>query len=116
MDFRRFGDRLGGGWRSWFRNDPEEHPGVSAAELAAIRGGRRIAAHRRGAPWAALLANRNVWALSAMYSGYTWGLYFYIQWLPTYIQNARGVELGAVGTVAAAVLLCARRRTWRAVG
>ena len=94
------------GWRSWFRNDPEEHPGVSAAELAAIRGGRRIAAHRRGAPWAALLTNRNVWALSAMYSGYTWGLYFYIQWLPTYIQNARGVELGAVGTVAAAVLLC----------
>ncbi len=94
------------GWRSWFRNDPAEHPGVSAEELALIRGGRGIASRRKGAPWAALLANRNVWALSAMYSGYTWGLYFYIQWLPTYIQNARGVELGEVGPVTAAVLLC----------
>ena len=54
----------------------------------------------------ALITNRNIWALSAMYSGYTWGLYFYIQWLPTYLQNERGVELGDVGPVAAAVLLC----------
>ncbi len=93
-------------WRSWFRNDPAEHPGVGTAELAAIRGGRAAAPRRHSTPWAALLAERNVWALSAMYSGYTWGLYFYIQWLPTYLQNERGVELGGVGPVSAAVLLC----------
>lgn len=94
------------GWRSWFRNEPAEHPSVSGEELALIQDGRHIETHRKGTPWMALLMSRNIWALSAMYSGYTWGLYFYIQWLPTYLQNERGVELGDVGPVAAAVLLC----------
>ena len=94
------------GWRNWFHNDPAEHPGVSSDELALIQSGRHIETHRKATPWMALITNRNIWALSAMYSGYTWGLYFYIQWLPTYLQNERGVELGDVGPVAAAVLLC----------
>ena len=40
-----------------------------------------------------------------MYSGYTWGLYFYIQWLPTYLAQARGLALPEIGPMAAAVLL-----------
>ncbi len=93
------------GWSGWFRDTPERHRSVSAEELASIRDGRAATAGRAGISWGSLLASRNVWALCGMYSGYTWGLYFYIQWLPTYLQQARGLELPEIGPVAAAVLL-----------
>lgn len=93
------------GWTRWFRNTPEEHRSVGADELELIQGERAASAHGERIPWKALASNRNVWALCGMYSGYTWGLYFYIQWLPTYLEQARGLELPEVGPIAAAVLV-----------
>ncbi len=92
-------------WGRWFRNTPEEHPSVGPAELAAIRGRRAADENRSPVRWLAIASNRSVWALCGMYSGYTWGLYFYIQWLPTYLEQARGLDLPDVGPIAAAVLI-----------
>ena len=92
-------------WSAWFRDTPDVHRAVGQEELARIRE-QRIARGRAGrAPWAALLTNRSVLALCGMYSGYTWGLYFYIQWLPTYLEQARGLDLPEIGPTAAAVLV-----------
>ncbi len=93
------------GWGAWFRDTPEGHAGVDEAELALIREHRSAGSHGSTIHWGALLTDRNVWALCGMYSGYTWGLYFYIQWLPTYLERARGLELPEIGPMAAAVLL-----------
>ncbi len=93
------------GWGAWFRDTPEGHAGVDEAELALIREHRSAGSHGSKIHWGALLTDRNVWALCGMYSGYTWGLYFYIQWLPTYLERARGLELPEIGPMAAAVLL-----------
>lgn len=93
------------GWGAWFRDTPESHSAVDDAELALIRDNRSAASHGLEIHWGALLTNRNVWALCGMYSGYTWGLYFYIQWLPTYLERARGLDLPEIGPMAAAVLL-----------
>ena len=92
-------------WTRWFRDTPEQHRSVGTDELAVIRDQRSASAHTSRVPWGALASSRNVWALCGMYSGYTWGLYFYIQWLPTYLQQARGLELPEIGPTAAAVLL-----------
>lgn len=92
-------------WGAWFRDTPEGHAGVDEAELALIREHRSAGSHGSKIHWGALLTDRNVWALCGMYSGYTWGLYFYIQWLPTYLERARGLELPEIGPMAAAVLL-----------
>lgn len=92
-------------WSGWYRDMPEGHGAVSAQELATIQEHRAASAHGVKIPWGALLASRNVWALCGMYSGYTWGLYFYIQWLPTYLAQARGLALPEIGPMAAAVLL-----------
>ncbi len=92
-------------WHLWYRDTPESHPAVGAPELAEIQAQRAAAAHPSRTPWLRLLTNHNVWALCGMYSGYTWGLYFYIQWLPTYLGQARGLELPEIGPMAAAVLL-----------
>lgn len=92
-------------WWGWFRDLPDQHARVTQQELALIRAQRADADRKSRIPLGALLANRNVWALCAMYSGYTWGLYFYIQWLPTYLEQARNLDLPEIGPMAAAVLL-----------
>ena len=93
------------GWMRWYRDSPEEHPSVGPEELATIRDQRAASNREHTIPWGALATSRNVWALCGMYSGYTWGLYFYIQWLPTYLEQARGLELPEIGPTAAAVLV-----------
>ena len=93
------------GWNGWFQDMPERHRSVSPNELALIQQQRTASGDDAGITLASLLASRNVWALCGMYSGYTWGLYFYIQWLPTYLGQARGLELPEIGPMAAAVLL-----------
>lgn len=93
------------GWAAWYRDTPEGHRSVGPDELALIQEQRAASERRARIPWGALLTNRNIWALCGMYSGYTWGLYFYIQWLPTYLRQGRGVELPEIGPMAAAVLI-----------
>ena len=84
-------------WTAWFRNSPEQHPAVSPAEREHILATRGSLSHGAAIPWARLIRNRNVWALCGMYSGYTYGLYFYLTWLPTYLQESRGVAEAQLG-------------------
>jgi MFS family permease len=91
-------------WFWWFRDDPREHRGVNAAELAEIGADPPDAEHPR-VPWSTLTRSRNLMALCAMYFGAIYGWYFYLTWLPTYLLRARGFELSAVGWLAALPLL-----------
>jgi MFS family permease len=90
-------------WFAWFRDDPREHRGVNAAELARI--GSAPALPHPAVPWGALLRSRCMLALCAMYFGAIYGWYFYLTWLPTYLLRARGFEIRAVGWLAALPLL-----------
>lgn len=94
-----------GAWAMWYRNSPEEHSAVEPQELASIQLGRQAGAQGREISWWALATSRNVWMLCAMYSGYAFGLYFYLSWLPTYLQEGRGIEWNLVGFYAAAPML-----------
>ena len=93
-------------WYVWYRNTPQQHPAVSSEELEVIRQGQ-TAAPERSAPvdWRTLLRSRNLWAICAMYSCYSFGLYFYLTWLPTYLLKARGVALSEIGFWAGMPLL-----------
>ena len=55
-------------WR-WFRDDPREHAGVNAAELQLIAAGGASNAAHAPVPWRALVRNRTLVALCAMYVG-----------------------------------------------
>jgi sugar phosphate permease len=91
-------------WWRWFRDEPSEHGGVDAAELAAIGCAAPAARHPR-VPWQRLLRNRTMLALCAMYFGAIYGWYFYLTWLPTYLLRARGFDLRSAGSLAALPLL-----------
>jgi len=91
-------------WLAWYRNRPEEHASVRSRELELIVGGRdRPSAGR--VQWRGAWRSKNLWALCAMYSGYTYGLYFYLTWLPTYLREQRGLSWIGVGIGAALPLL-----------
>ncbi|MBI3417504.1 MAG: MFS transporter [Verrucomicrobia bacterium] len=78
---------------AWFRDNPAEHRGVNAAELELLREVRQNSSTHARVPWNALLTSRTVWLLWLQYFCFSYGWYFYITWLPTYLKEARGLEL-----------------------
>jgi MFS transporter, ACS family, glucarate transporter len=78
----------------WFRDDPQDNPNINAAELELLRPNRELAAKHGHVPWAKFARSRTVWMLCAQYFCLSYGWYFYITWLPTYLQKSRGVEIG----------------------
>ncbi len=75
---------------------------MTPEELGEIGAGSPSPAARRPSPdWRRWGRSRNLWLLCAMYSGYTYGLYFYLTWLPTYLREQRGMSWLGVGAGAA---------------
>lgn len=94
-------------WYRWFRDDPAQHPAVSAGELQKIQLGRRVeGAHSLGnGRWKMILRNQNMIALCVMYFTQSYGFYFFITWLPTYLEKERGFQAGQLGLLAGLPLL-----------
>ena len=92
---------------SWFRDEPTEKASVNQAELELIRGrDADPASHGRPrVPWRALVTSSNLWAICLMYGFMFYGWYFYITWLPTYLQEARGLSPEQSGLYAGMPLL-----------
>ena len=73
----------------WFRDNPSDHPAVNEAELELLEGAESNASGHGDVPWMRLLASRSVWMLWIQYFCMAYGWYFYITWLPTYLQEER---------------------------
>jgi len=82
----------------WYRDDPGDHPSVNAAELAQLPPGETTARVHGPVPWNHFFASKAVWLLWAQYVCLNYGWWFYITWLPTYLREARSLDLkqGAV--------------------
>jgi len=77
----------------WFRNRPEDHPRVNAAERELIRaGGAGQQAAHSGVPWRKFLTSRNLWFLGLMYFCQSFGWYFYMTYLPGFMRERYGLE------------------------
>jgi ACS family glucarate transporter-like MFS transporter len=85
----------------WFRDRPEKKPSVNAAELALIRSSAAEAApgHAK-VPWLKIIRSRNLWYLCIMYFCQAYGWYFYITYLPRFLEDQHDVAktslLGAI--------------------
>lgn len=93
------------GWAVVYR-EPEEHPRVSAAELAHIRsdqGGETPAEVADGTvPWRELLSDSQVWALTVGYVFRSLAGAFFLTWYPSYLLDDRGfseADFGMVGWI-----------------
>src|SRR5262245_839495 len=84
----------------WFRDNPREHPGLNDAEKALLPAGETVMASHESVPWKKFLKSRTVLLLCAQYMCLSYGWYFYITWLPTYLREARGLELASAAFLA----------------
>ncbi|MGW7514392.1 MFS transporter [Streptomyces sp. NPDC054796] len=105
------------GWLVVYR-EPEQHPRVSARELAHIRSdqGEMVAADGPGAAgtsgadvsWRRLLRDNQVWALTTGYVFRSLAGAFFLTWYPSYLLDDRGfteAEFGMVGWLPAVIAI-----------
>ncbi len=92
------------GWWLMYRS-PDRHPRVSAAELAYIRSDPADPVVR--IPWLTLLRHRQVWAFAigmAMTSPVWW---FYLYWIPDFLNKRHGLNLLRLGPPLVVIYLMA---------
>jgi sugar phosphate permease len=86
------------GWYVYYRDSPEEHHGVNAAELEQIHSaGGPLKRAGAPVPWRRILSNHTIWMISLMYVCYQWALQVYLTWFPTYLKEFRGMTLAQMG-------------------
>lgn len=78
---------------AWYRDNPLTHPSMNDAEKELLReGATRVSGHG-DAPWGKLVRSPRVWLLCWQYFFLNYGWYFNITWLPTYLREARGMNV-----------------------
>jgi MFS transporter, ACS family, glucarate transporter len=78
-------------WYRWFRDDPTEHSAVNEAEADLIVSNRVVRDHHADPGALARLARTgSAWALCLAYFSNSYGSYFVMSWLPTYLAEERG--------------------------
>jgi ACS family glucarate transporter-like MFS transporter len=78
----------------WFRDNPRDKKSVNKAELELLAGSDELASGHGNVPWGKLVRSQQAWLLCAQYFCLSYPWYFYITWLPTYLKESRGLELG----------------------
>jgi MFS transporter, ACS family, solute carrier family 17 (sodium-dependent inorganic phosphate cotransporter), other len=77
---------------------PEKCAGVTAQELAMIRAERPQAPLAESIPWAAILREKNVWAIVIAHVCNNFGGYIILLWLPSYLHKIFGVPMERLGS------------------
>ena len=103
--FGSFGVFWAMGFWLWFRDEPSEHPSVSAFEVEHI--GRRASAGTVHAPipWALVLRNPSIFLLSAIMAVGSFNSYIYFSWYPKYLTAGRDVLAADAGKMASLALI-----------
>ena len=90
----------------WYQNDPLKNPKLNRAERELLQTSAKHAEGHGDVPWDHLLGSRQVWMLCWQYFCLSYGWYFYITWLPTYLSEARHLTLANSAWLAVLPLFC----------
>ncbi len=74
---------------SWFRNNPSEMKGISEKEKKYIEENRQFQTLHGALSWRSALKNRNLLTLAVAFLCSQWGNYFFIAWMPVYLQEGK---------------------------
>ncbi len=90
-----------------FRDRPASHPWVNAAELDLISvSAPPVKPLARKSPWLALVRHPGLWCLNLGTIGMNIGWAFLITWLPTYLQEVRGLDRVTASRYVSIALAC----------
>jgi sugar phosphate permease len=73
----------------WFKNFPSEMKNISETEKQKIEAGCRHNKQQHLIPLKYIFRNRTVWSLMFMYFCLQWANYFFVAWMPVYLQEGR---------------------------
>ena len=90
-------------WFAIARDTPQQHPWVSASELEIIESGLTIPRGDRASPkasqatvpWRAILASKEVWAITFSYFSFGYVAWIFFSWFYIYLAKVRGLNLKA---------------------
>ncbi|MGC4252508.1 MAG: MFS transporter [Sphingobium sp.] len=122
---------LGGIWCLFFlarfRERPADHPGVNAAELALLEDSQALV-EQHDAAWWRILARPQTMLMMIQYFCWSYVWYFFVTWMPTYLQEAHGQSaaataglsvlplfFGGLGSLVSGMLPLAIPRHWVAI-
>jgi len=88
-------------WSIYFRDDPAEHPGITANELAWLPAKRVKTA--ASVPFARLAAR--MFPVTVVYFCYGWTLWFFLSWIPSYFLHSYQLKLSSSALFASGVFL-----------
>ncbi len=88
---------LGFVWWNSFRDDPDTHPRVSAAEAALIAAGQTAEPRPARGAFVRSLGNVRFWAIGLQYFCLILIQSFFTAWLPTYLVQVRHFKLASLG-------------------
>jgi predicted MFS family arabinose efflux permease len=77
----------------WYRDNPLDNPKLNAAERELVRPAATLIVGHARPPWSKLVRSGRVWLLCWQYFFLSYGWYFNITWLPTYLREARGMDV-----------------------
>jgi MFS transporter, ACS family, glucarate transporter len=73
----------------WFQNNPSSMKGITNGEKKLIEENRHYSDHQTKIPWKNILRSRSLLAVSLAHFCSQWSNYFFIAWLPVYLQQGR---------------------------
>ena len=91
-------------WYWWFRDEPGAHASVGAEERDFIERTRGLPAVH-AARWSDVWRTPSLVPLCLQYFANTYGFYFFITWLPSYLSKSRGMEKGQLAIFSGLPLL-----------
>jgi len=85
-------------WLLAARDTPENHPKISATELAHIQAGRTTKDQSLGSQtnhlsWGTILSSREVWAVTLSYFCFGYVAWIFFSWFYIYLAQVRGLDL-----------------------
>jgi ACS family glucarate transporter-like MFS transporter len=96
-------------WWLWFRDDPAEHKGISAEELAFIRTNRQGGATPAAAaplPLGRMFRSNSLWLMMIQYLFANFTTFFCLTWLYPHIKSTYDLSAAGAGLYAMVPLLC----------
>lgn len=91
----------------WFRDNPSEMKNITEKEKDFIENNRRFVAHKPNLPWKMLFKNRSLRTLVAAFFCSQWGSYFFIAWMPVYLQEGKHFSENDVKLFTSSLFICA---------
>ncbi|MGC2400251.1 MAG: MFS transporter [Acidobacteriaceae bacterium] len=110
LTFAFFG-AIGGVWCAffwwWYRDNPARHPALDPSDLIYLDHSLDLPSAPRAAdtPWKRMFTSGNLWSFFWMYFASSYGFWFLLTWLPTYLIQRYHVSAQASGLYAALPLV-----------